>query len=123
MENMRRYKNSDGAGDVAVLSVAEGQVLHLISCGFANKEIAHALETTTRTIESYIAEMLRGLGFANRVHLARWAYLYPLAAHGAACEINLHLHLPGCACPHPQCAEAQSAIRRGEFVLARAAAL
>jgi DNA-binding CsgD family transcriptional regulator len=110
--NVKLFANSAGDGYIATLTRAECEVLAHVACGLPNKEIAYFMYTTPRTIESYIAELLRGLGFSNRVQLARWAYFYPSVLFGAACEVNLHL--PGCACSHPRCVELQRQILAAE---------
>ena len=48
------------------LTDRERQVLRLIFCGLANKEIAGELGITVKTVEYHIANILAKLGVANR---------------------------------------------------------
>lgn len=54
------------------LTDRELEVLRLVATGKANKEIAHALNVTERTIEFHVSNVLSKLGVASRVEAAVW---------------------------------------------------
>jgi DNA-binding CsgD family transcriptional regulator len=88
---------------LALLTKRERQVLRLISCGQPNKEIAYSLSISLSTVKGYVAEFL-GLGFSNRVQVARWALLHP-HVFATTHAIEIELHFPGCPCGQPRCEE------------------
>ncbi|MBS1788261.1 MAG: response regulator transcription factor [Acidobacteria bacterium] len=55
------------------LSEREKEVLHLLSLGFSNKEIASQLSLSSKTIETYKARLIEKLGLASRAELVRYA--------------------------------------------------
>jgi DNA-binding NarL/FixJ family response regulator len=58
-----------GAG----LSVREREVLDLVSEGLANKQIAHRLGITERTVKVHVGNVFRRIGVADRTSAALWA--------------------------------------------------
>jgi predicted ATPase/DNA-binding CsgD family transcriptional regulator len=55
------------------LTGREREVVTLIARGLSNGEIAAELVLSKRTVEHHIANILSGLGFANRAQIVRWA--------------------------------------------------
>jgi two-component system nitrate/nitrite response regulator NarL len=62
--------------DLERLTSRERQILHLLSDGMSNKEIANALRVSVSTIKAHLTKIFRKLGQPDRVRLA-------LAAIGA----------------------------------------
>ena len=54
------------------LTEREQNVLGLIAAGQSNKEIAHRLTITPRTVEFHVSNILSKLGVASRVEAAVW---------------------------------------------------
>lgn len=54
------------------LTEAERKIVEEVAKGLSNKEIAHALNLSIRTIENHISRILAKKGFANRVEIARF---------------------------------------------------
>jgi two-component system nitrate/nitrite response regulator NarL len=52
---------------VATLTHRESQVLQLLSQGLKNKEIAHGLKLTEKTVKHYMTELMQKLQVRNRV--------------------------------------------------------
>jgi DNA-binding NarL/FixJ family response regulator len=59
------------------LSEAEWRVAIEVARGLSNKEIAAALNLSSRTIENHIGRILSKKGFSNRVELARHVIKHP----------------------------------------------
>ncbi len=59
------------------LTPREAEVLHYISYGYTNKEIARALQMTERTVEFHAGNLLAKLGVKNRSEAAAWAKEHP----------------------------------------------
>jgi hypothetical protein len=76
-------------------------VLHGVSCGFADKEIAYRLGIKAKSVQHYVGLAIRELGFSNRVDIARWIWFEPEVVMRQPAFVDLHL--PGCKCPHPRC--------------------
>ena len=57
--------------DLAVLSAREREVLHLLSEGMTDREIATALAISPRTVESHVSSVLHKLGVRNRAEAAQ----------------------------------------------------
>jgi two-component system response regulator NreC len=57
------------------LSAREQEVLQLIAWGHANKEIAHRLDLSVKTVEVHKANAMRKLGMKNRIDIVRYALL------------------------------------------------
>ena len=56
-----------GQADVDALTYREEQVLQLLSQGLMNKEIAHKLGLTEKTVKHYMTELMQKLKARNRV--------------------------------------------------------
>jgi DNA-binding NarL/FixJ family response regulator len=54
------------------LSASECQVAAAVARGLSNKEIAHALHLSVRTIENHVSHILSKKRFSNRVEIARY---------------------------------------------------
>lgn len=57
---------------LAPLSPREAEVAGLVSSGLTNREVAHRLFLSERTVENHVSNSLRRLGLANRTALAAW---------------------------------------------------
>lgn len=69
-----RLGNSEAGGSIrAGITAREVDVLALVADGLANKEIAHRLGISPRTIEKHIEALLRKTGTQSRTRLAIWA--------------------------------------------------
>ena len=55
------------------LSPREREVLHLVTEGLANKQIARALGITERTVKAHLGNVFRTIGVADRTSAAMWA--------------------------------------------------
>lgn len=55
------------------LTAREEEVLHFLVGGSTNKEIAHALDTSERTVEFHVSNILEKLGVKSRLEAAMWA--------------------------------------------------
>jgi len=86
---------------MVMLTPRERETLAYISEGDSDKEIAFRMKLAISTVKRNVGDMLRGLKFANRVQLARWAFFYPAVFTGA--PQDLMLHLSGCECAWPRC--------------------
>jgi two-component system response regulator FixJ len=56
---------------VAQLSPRQVEVMHLVAEGFSNKEIAHRLNISPRTVENYRAWVMEKMGASNLAKLVR----------------------------------------------------
>lgn len=76
---MEGYPGSPGAGRPRrrsphpQLTEREEEVVRLLASGFANKEIAHQLQISTRTVESHRININRKLSFNSLAELVRYA--------------------------------------------------
>jgi DNA-binding NarL/FixJ family response regulator len=73
-----RPRGLDGAPTIVVphnveLTPTETKVVQLVAKGMANREIAHQLNVSQRTIESHVSNMLNKTSLNNRTELARWS--------------------------------------------------
>ena len=57
----------------ADLSAREREVLDLVGEGLANKQIAHRLGITERTVKVHVGNVFRRIGVADRTSAALWA--------------------------------------------------
>ena len=57
------------------LSQREEEILRLIALGHSNKEIAHRLELSVKTVEVHKANGMKKLGMQSRIDLVRYAVL------------------------------------------------
>lgn len=56
------------------ISTREVEVLHLISLGYSNKEIADTLFISRLTVETHRRNMVKKMGFRNAYQLVVWAF-------------------------------------------------
>jgi DNA-binding NarL/FixJ family response regulator len=56
-----------------LLSPGEYEVIHLVSKGYANKEIARQLSLSVRTVERHCSVIMKKLGLQNRAELVAFA--------------------------------------------------
>ena len=63
------------------LSPREREVLHLVTEGLANKQIARALGITERTVKAHLGNVFRTIGVADRTSAAMWARDHLGSAH------------------------------------------
>ncbi len=59
--------------ELDLLSRREREVLRYIARGYANKEVAHELHISIKTVETHVSAVLRKLQLSNRYELTRWA--------------------------------------------------
>jgi DNA-binding NarL/FixJ family response regulator len=73
VEHLVRGARSAGAetDELGVLSAREREVLHLLSEGMTDREIAGALAISPRTVESHVSSVLHKLGVRNRAEAAQ----------------------------------------------------
>jgi DNA-binding NarL/FixJ family response regulator len=64
--------------EVAQLTTRQQEVLRLVAEGHRMKEIAAALDLSTRTVESYKYEMMQSLGLGSTAELVRFAIRHGL---------------------------------------------
>ena len=57
----------------ALLTAREGAVLRLIALGQTNKEIAHELQVSMKTVETFKARALEKIGLRTRAEIVRYA--------------------------------------------------
>ncbi len=69
-----------GGGDASVvmpdsdLTEAEARIAPLVARGLSNKEIAHQLGISGRTVEMHISHILSKKGWSNRIEIARYVF-------------------------------------------------
>jgi DNA-binding NarL/FixJ family response regulator len=63
------------------LSPREREVLHLVTDGLANKQIARALGITERTVKAHLGNVFRTIGVTDRTSAAMWARDHLGSAH------------------------------------------
>ena len=59
----------------AELTDRESEVLRQIAWGYSNKEIAHSLELSVKTIEAHKANAMKKMNFLSRIDIVRYAIL------------------------------------------------
>jgi DNA-binding NarL/FixJ family response regulator len=66
-------RNGRPDGGVPDLTLREAEVLKLVALGFTNKEIAHRLDVSVKSAETYKARGVDKLGLKTRAALVRYA--------------------------------------------------
>lgn len=66
-------------GDASVtpdsdLTEAEARIAPLVARGLSNKEIAHELGISSRTVEMHVSHILSKKGWSNRIEIARYVF-------------------------------------------------
>jgi DNA-binding NarL/FixJ family response regulator len=56
-----------------LLTERERAAAVLLAYGHTNRDVAHELHVSVRTVESERARLMRKLGFARRAELVQWA--------------------------------------------------
>ncbi len=56
-----------------LISPREIEVLQLVALGLANKQIAHRLAISERTVKAHLGRVFRQIGVADRTSAALWA--------------------------------------------------
>ncbi|MDQ3255827.1 MAG: helix-turn-helix transcriptional regulator [Acidobacteriota bacterium] len=56
------------------LTEAEARIAPLVARGLSNKEIAHKLGISGRTVEMHISHILAKKGWSNRIEIARHVF-------------------------------------------------
>jgi len=64
---------------VAALSEREQEVLSLVAAGLANKQIAHRLGISEKTVKAHLTRVFREIGVFDRTQAALWAQRQGLA--------------------------------------------
>ncbi|TFC06462.1 response regulator transcription factor [Cryobacterium mannosilyticum] len=54
------------------LSPREAEVAELVGAGMTNREVAHRLFLSERTVENHVSNILQRLGLPNRAAVAAW---------------------------------------------------
>jgi DNA-binding NarL/FixJ family response regulator len=70
-----RQARTRGAQQYSALSAREEEVIRLVACGYANKEIANRLTLSVKTVETHKANAMQKLGLVSRLELVRFAML------------------------------------------------
>jgi DNA-binding NarL/FixJ family response regulator len=65
----------NNASDKTTLSERETEVLRQIAWGYSNKEIAHQMSISVKTIEAHKANAMRKLAMTSRIDIVRYAIL------------------------------------------------
>jgi DNA-binding NarL/FixJ family response regulator len=68
-----RRNGRPGDGAALDLTARESEVLKLVALGFTNKEIAHRLDVSVKSAETYKARGVDKLGLRTRAELVRYA--------------------------------------------------
>jgi two-component system nitrate/nitrite response regulator NarL len=85
----RARKSAEGAR-LGSLTRRERDIAGLVASGAANKEIAHRLGVTERTVKAHLTAVFRKLGVNDRLRLALYLNgAVPIAADGLAPKSNL----------------------------------
>lgn len=79
----RRWHDDSGPAPID-LTPRELDVLGLLAEGRANKQIAHALGLSLRTVEGYVSTILAKLGVSSRTEAALYALAHHLVDHSRA---------------------------------------
>lgn len=66
---------NSGTASVESLSTREGEILRQIAWGYSNKEIAHKLNISVKTVEAHKANAMRKLDMRSRIDIVRFAIL------------------------------------------------
>ncbi len=81
LQRMRRTEHLLKATAFQNLSKREMEVLHLVSQGKSNREIAGVLSVSEKTVRNHVSNLLDKLNLNNRVELATYAVKYHIATY------------------------------------------
>ena len=73
-------RNSERRRDVDGLTLRERDIVRLVALGHTNREIAHRLVLSVRTVETHRSRIYTRLGVSTRAQLIRWALDHSLLA-------------------------------------------
>jgi two-component system response regulator DevR len=79
LQRMRQTERLLDASAFRDLSKRELEVLHLVSQGKSNREIAQALSVSEKTVRNHVSSVLNKLGLNNRIELATYAVKHRIA--------------------------------------------
>jgi two-component system response regulator DevR len=79
LQRMRQTERLLDASAFRDLSKRELEVLHLVSQGKSNREIAQALSVSEKTVRNHVSSVLNKLGLNNRIELATYAVRHRIA--------------------------------------------
>jgi DNA-binding NarL/FixJ family response regulator len=81
LQRMRRMEPLLDTSAFSSLSKRELEVLHQVSQGKSNHEIAETLSVSEKTVRNHITSLLHKLGLDNRIGLATYAVKHHLATY------------------------------------------
>jgi len=81
LQRLRRTERLLDASAFRNLSQRELEVLHLVSQGKSNREIAEALSVSEKTVRNHVSNLLDKLGLNNRIELATYAVKHRLTTY------------------------------------------
>ncbi len=81
LQRLRRAEGLIDASAFRSLSRRELEVLHLVSQGKSNREIAETLAVSEKTVRNHVSSLLEKLNLSNRVELATYAVRHHLATY------------------------------------------
>ncbi len=75
MSGYARRSTSLRGESAGELTAREVEVLKMISFGYSNKEIAHRLDLSVKTVEAHKSNAMRRLGITSRIDIVKYAIL------------------------------------------------
>jgi two-component system response regulator DevR len=84
LQRMRQTERLLDASAFYDLSKRELEVLHLVSQGKSNREIAQVLSISEKTVRNHVSSLLSKLGLHNRIELATYAVRHRIATYIAS---------------------------------------
>jgi two-component system response regulator DevR len=81
LQRIRQTERLLDASAFRDLSKRELEVLHLVSQGKSNREIAEALSVSEKTVRNHVSSLLSKLGLNNRIELATYAVKHHIATY------------------------------------------
>jgi two-component system response regulator DevR len=84
LQRMRQTERLLDASAFRDLSKRELEVLHLVSQGKSNREIAEVLSVSEKTVRNHVSSLLSKLGLNNRIELATYAVRHRIATYLAS---------------------------------------
>ncbi|MEJ2556567.1 MAG: response regulator transcription factor [Anaerolineae bacterium] len=84
LQRMRQTERLLDASAFHDLSKRELEVLHLVSEGKSNREIAQVLSVSEKTVRNHVSSVLNKLGLNNRIELATYAVRHRIATYLAS---------------------------------------
>lgn len=79
--SLRLPSGPPAAGDEAVASLREREILSAIALGLTNTEIGEPLTVAESTVKTHVGRILMKLGLRDRVHAVIFAYEHGLASY------------------------------------------